>query len=278
MIAVLNRQQPAAYQQRVGMPALAALPVSSGAAAAVALPIVAVPAQPQGAAPAQAPAIPFTPAQIDYELCLARTWGKGLGAQCGRSPVLGEFCMVHGKDDKWKVHGRVDGPVPEAKLREFRKSSGQEQPEAPTRRLRRNKSKLAEGEIILDVDDIEAATCVCGQPFAPDAIFCMNCGEKRPEAAPELRAHGEHAADISAEEEAEEEVLEAEPEEEVELRAADGDDESENARQNIAHYAGEGVKRRRVLRESTNLRERESLEDDEEPLGKPALRPPPPLL
>jgi len=30
-----------------------------------------------------------------------------------------DFCVKHAANNKWSVHGRVDGPVPEAKLKEF---------------------------------------------------------------------------------------------------------------------------------------------------------------
>eukprot|EP00931_Biecheleriopsis_adriatica_P070670 TRINITY_DN44455_c0_g1_i1.p1 TRINITY_DN44455_c0_g1~~TRINITY_DN44455_c0_g1_i1.p1 ORF type:complete len:251 (+),score=52.54 TRINITY_DN44455_c0_g1_i1:76-828(+) len=65
----------------------------------------------------------FTPAKINDELCLARTWNGGAGGQCKFRPVSGqEFCRHHASNDKWKVHGRLDGPIPEKKLREFERN------------------------------------------------------------------------------------------------------------------------------------------------------------
>jgi len=71
----------------------------------------------------------FTPAQIDATRCLARTWAGGRGGQCAAKPAGGApFCPVHSKDDKWRLHGRVDGTIPAAKLREFvRVSAGRPQ-------------------------------------------------------------------------------------------------------------------------------------------------------
>lgn len=62
----------------------------------------------------------FTPAIVDAARCLARVWGSGSGGQCRAKPKSGEvFCAMHLLGDKWKVHGRVDGPIPESKLEEF---------------------------------------------------------------------------------------------------------------------------------------------------------------
>jgi len=63
----------------------------------------------------------FTPATIDEKRCCARTWAEGVGGQCTRTPRHGsQFCSCHSAD-QWKVHGKVTGPIPEAKLREFQK-------------------------------------------------------------------------------------------------------------------------------------------------------------
>eukprot|EP00928_Gymnodinium_smaydae_P072322 TRINITY_DN5569_c0_g1_i1.p1 TRINITY_DN5569_c0_g1~~TRINITY_DN5569_c0_g1_i1.p1 ORF type:complete len:226 (-),score=63.32 TRINITY_DN5569_c0_g1_i1:139-816(-) len=56
---------------------------------------------------------------------MARTWADGKGGQCTKKKDSGtDFCSIHGRDNKWEVHGRVDGPIPEKKLREFLKASG----------------------------------------------------------------------------------------------------------------------------------------------------------
>lgn len=67
---------------------------------------------------------PFTPAVIDQHVCLARTWNGGTGGQCTKSRVEGmTFCRVHMTGEKWKVHGRCDGPIPDTKLREFERAA-----------------------------------------------------------------------------------------------------------------------------------------------------------
>jgi len=77
----------------------------------------------------------YTPDEIDLNLCLARIWNNGKGGQCGRPPHgAGDFCSTHIKQlesNKGLSHGRVDGLVPMAKLREFWKAVGQFGTEAP---------------------------------------------------------------------------------------------------------------------------------------------------
>eukprot|EP00930_Biecheleria_cincta_P022544 TRINITY_DN16458_c0_g3_i2.p1 TRINITY_DN16458_c0_g3~~TRINITY_DN16458_c0_g3_i2.p1 ORF type:complete len:255 (+),score=32.82 TRINITY_DN16458_c0_g3_i2:58-765(+) len=61
---------------------------------------------------------PFTPLHVNRKSCMARTWNHGLGGQCSMLRKAGEdFCKIH--LEKWSLHGRVDGAVPEGKLREF---------------------------------------------------------------------------------------------------------------------------------------------------------------
>jgi len=60
---------------------------------------------------------------IDHDLCLARTWNNAKGGQCGRQPFANrEFCTSHVVNQRWQVHGRVDGPIPEEKFEEFMKA------------------------------------------------------------------------------------------------------------------------------------------------------------
>eukprot|EP00746_Dinoflagellata_sp_MGD_P002829 gnl/MRDRNA2_/MRDRNA2_105527_c0_seq1.p1 gnl/MRDRNA2_/MRDRNA2_105527_c0~~gnl/MRDRNA2_/MRDRNA2_105527_c0_seq1.p1 ORF type:complete len:265 (-),score=53.63 gnl/MRDRNA2_/MRDRNA2_105527_c0_seq1:106-900(-) len=60
----------------------------------------------------------FTPTEIHPNLCKSRTWAGGKGGQCTKAPVAGSvFCSTHSKGPP--VHGRVDGPIPEGKLKEF---------------------------------------------------------------------------------------------------------------------------------------------------------------
>lgn len=53
--------------------------------------------------------------------CQARTWNKGWGGCCSNlcAPDAGDFCAAHGRS--WKTHGRIDGPIPEAKEKEMLK-------------------------------------------------------------------------------------------------------------------------------------------------------------
>jgi|Transcript_110341 high mobility group protein B1 len=93
---------------------------------------VATPPKPSHSVAAASPALTdsateawkqFTPDDINSEKCLARLWGDGLGAQCNHAPATGsEFCTRHKSKDAWKTHGRVDGPIPEKKLKEFLKA------------------------------------------------------------------------------------------------------------------------------------------------------------
>ena len=54
---------------------------------------------------------------------MARTWGEGQGAQCTRARVASSrLCRMHAKQQgsaAWL--GEVDGPIPDAKLKEFQK-------------------------------------------------------------------------------------------------------------------------------------------------------------
>ena len=63
----------------------------------------------------------FTPSTIDPARCMARTFAHGKGGQCPRKQVGGgRFCRLHVQK---QAHGAVDGPVPEDKLLEFRRSA-----------------------------------------------------------------------------------------------------------------------------------------------------------
>lgn len=52
------------------------------------------------------------------------------------------FCKMHSKDDKWQVHGRVDGAIPESKLREFIHHEG-----LAARRVAAIQASAANGEV-----------------------------------------------------------------------------------------------------------------------------------
>lgn len=82
----------------------------------------------------------FTPAVIDYNHCMARTWNNGLGAQCGvkvtdKDPQdsSSELCIIHRKQTKMccgLIYGRVDAPVPACKLREFQNAQRRKERDA----------------------------------------------------------------------------------------------------------------------------------------------------
>lgn len=119
------------------------------------------PQRPDSAAPSMA----FTPQKIDLGLCMARIWNGGQGGQCSLQKLGGDFCKRH--QEKWTVHGRVDGPIPEKKLKEFEKS--QKKTSRPTR-----------------TDDLGAASGRerCGPKRSKvegRADFTQPAGSKRPE-------------------------------------------------------------------------------------------------
>ena len=66
----------------------------------------------------------FTPKEVNWSRCMARTWCGGQGGQCGFVPVgSGRYCKAHGaKEGKSTWLGAVDGPIPERKLVEFMKA------------------------------------------------------------------------------------------------------------------------------------------------------------
>ena len=91
-----------------------------------AAPRAAAPAEAGAEAPAPAPEEEgeltadmreFTRAHVARDKCLARTWAEGRGGQCHHLPLRGgDLCGVHSKACS---HGKVTGPIPEAKLRQF---------------------------------------------------------------------------------------------------------------------------------------------------------------
>jgi len=66
----------------------------------------------------------FSPKFVDPKLCMSRTWADGYGGQCTKG-CLGDsqLCRLHSKEqaDDGLVHGRVDGEIPEPKMKEFMK-------------------------------------------------------------------------------------------------------------------------------------------------------------
>jgi len=66
--------------------------------------------------------------EVRADLCMARVWGDGYGRQCPRHPRSGtQLCGLH--KEGLLAHGRVDEPVPPAKLKQMEeavmKSRGQ---------------------------------------------------------------------------------------------------------------------------------------------------------
>ncbi|CAE8665255.1 unnamed protein product, partial [Polarella glacialis] len=93
---------------------------------------------------------------VDKDVCQARTWFKGLGGQClqpkkvGEDGKLTEFCETHSARSGragWQVHGRIDGPIPQAKLKEFNNAAsmepGQPDPEVHVRKKRKLLNRTA---------------------------------------------------------------------------------------------------------------------------------------
>jgi len=70
--------------------------------------------------------------------CMARTWGKGWGAQCSKSAKDGSpFCVTHAKEAHHcggvPSHGRIDGPIPEPKRKAFEAHQAAETKQGKTR-------------------------------------------------------------------------------------------------------------------------------------------------
>ena len=76
------------------------------------------------------PWTPFTPTYIDPQKCLGRTWNRGTGGQCTAArPAHADVCARCARN---LAHGRVDGPIPAGKLREFEKKSIRAVPKSTT--------------------------------------------------------------------------------------------------------------------------------------------------
>ena len=57
----------------------------------------------------------FTPANVDEQKCLARTWNGGRGGQCRNKPSEGGMC----RGCRGLAHGKVTGAIPPRKLAAF---------------------------------------------------------------------------------------------------------------------------------------------------------------
>jgi len=97
--------------------------------------------------------------EVRADLCMARVWGDGYGRQCPRHPRCGtQLCGLH--KEGLLAHGRVDEPVPPAKLKQMEeavmKSRGQptvsesrSPPVAPSTTVTRGGTAMQESEIDL---------------------------------------------------------------------------------------------------------------------------------
>ena len=88
----------------------------------------------------------FAEPTICLERCMARVWNAGSGGQCTR-PRRGDsdFCGLHQRELAQKTlltHGRVDGPIPFSKRKEF---------EAAQRQVEKRRCTVA-----LDAEEVEA--------------------------------------------------------------------------------------------------------------------------
>ena len=62
----------------------------------------------------------FTPDSVIVGRCVGRTWNHGAGGQCTNRPEPGSD-VCKGCRKRGLTHGRIDGPIPEAKYNEFLK-------------------------------------------------------------------------------------------------------------------------------------------------------------
>lgn len=102
---------------------------------------------------------------------MARTWAGGKGGQCQRPKgEESDLCLGHGQSDKYKVHGRVDGPIPAAKLAQFvAESRKPEKPELTEeeKAARTEKRKAKEGCGIADSTEERTPKRAKKDPNAP---------------------------------------------------------------------------------------------------------------
>lgn len=115
----------------------------------------------------------FSPPEVDPQLCLARVWAGGSGAQCTRRRVAEDVtgcCRVHARGGQWRVHGLVDGPIPDAKLREF---------ERAWKRMTEGKAPRGHGSSARGANPHEAFEVQAAKPkmTAPDERFVGTVGK-----------------------------------------------------------------------------------------------------
>jgi hypothetical protein len=129
----------------------------------------------------------FTPSEIDRTRCVARIWNKGKGGQCRAHVFEGEFCKNHGASKL--PQGRVDGCIPEAKMREFiayEKKQGVLLAATPdqssTAGIHRKRRKIDAGE---PAKDVGPAQHVAATPTSPrtkvqsSVQMCMEALQRR---------------------------------------------------------------------------------------------------
>eukprot|EP00929_Paragymnodinium_shiwhaense_P064009 TRINITY_DN32027_c0_g1_i1.p1 TRINITY_DN32027_c0_g1~~TRINITY_DN32027_c0_g1_i1.p1 ORF type:complete len:569 (-),score=123.72 TRINITY_DN32027_c0_g1_i1:767-2437(-) len=106
--------------------------------------------------------VPQPRADFNRSRCAARTFGGGTGAQCMRQPTAdSEYCSQHLREANSRQglsHGRMDGPVPPAKIAAFMdlpKTSA----EGRGRPKRGHHTRVARGAAALDDDAESSSTC-----------------------------------------------------------------------------------------------------------------------
>ncbi|CAJ1367806.1 unnamed protein product [Effrenium voratum] len=99
--------------------------------------------------------------------CAARVWGDGWGGQCGRPALPGiDYCESHQSQLKrhlagYLTHGRIDGPVPPKKQREF---------ELAQARLKRKASEAGCGPVAANGAGAEPTPAEVGVRFQPSML------------------------------------------------------------------------------------------------------------
>lgn len=128
----------------------------------------------------------FSPAAVNSSLCMARTWNGGAGGQCRNRQHGTEFCNVHAK--VWEVHGRVDGPIPDGKLRAFQRASV-----AAAARSTTTVASSCMGATPSSVEGLRPPTAVAAPPYSSAASSGSLAGS-----APQLEPQRLETTDMEA--------------------------------------------------------------------------------
>ena len=87
----------------------------------------------------------YTPDVVDPRLCMGRTWNDARGGQCRKSRKHGDLCEVHHKS---LACGRVDGLIPEEKMKEFRRKRQVSKAEQESVRAKDGESSARVREVV----------------------------------------------------------------------------------------------------------------------------------